>query len=498
MQNRKSTYKGLIYDWQALQENFADETQCYELSGKQIALLMYPFRQAFWATRWENQPENFGEIEQFVNDTLHILYSGEQCSPIAPSGGGGGGLYMPACITTEDQGDKFVINIEECCDMTVIINIKDCCCDDSSGGGGNNITGQGAFGASGGSNGGGWTTEPQTITPYSGVISGCEVLTGGVVDFILNDQQDMLEGGANSGGVITNIIDFFATYNPLGLITSDGVDWLTDQATETFENAASLWNDQLFRNTAKEAWAKTFGDRQSWKLITRSELLQWAGNIPKIWYVGVYPIAARATMQGLIRLQNMPRINQQLALSYGECDQEDYTYYLAGAGVPYLPPTSQASLPAPGTGFLYEWAIQFDFLTSEDDWTQSTGTGAAWIENLGWHRYSTANTVDYFIFLKADMATHLTGISVFLDVPMAGTLNAIKLGDVANQGQYLDDTASGENPIHRELDADIPDDVHLTLQEFSYTGNDADDTEVYIEKIILYGTGTPPNIGTLL
>jgi hypothetical protein len=493
MQNRKSTYKGLIYDWQALQSNFSDETQCYELSGKQIALLMYPFRQAFWNTRWENQPENFREIEQFVNDTLHKLYNGEQCSPIVPSGGGGSSVYMPACITTEDQGDKFVINIEECCDMTVIINIKDCCCDDSiASGGGNNITGQGAFGASGGSSGGGWTTEPQQIAPYSGSISGCEVLTGGVVDYILNDQQDFLVGLSNSGGTIANIIDFFATYNPIGVVTSDGVDWATDQAVDTLVAAASLWNDQQFRIHAKEMWAKTFGDRQNWKLITRSELLQWAGNIQKIWFQGVYPTAARSTMQGVIRFQNMAKINQQLALAYNECDIEDYQYYLAGAGVPYLPPTNQATLPAPGLGFAYEWGRRYDFLVGTQSFTNSVGGHTV---GLGWTGVG-GPAEDYRVIIQRSFTCQLTGVRIGLDRSLQGNINEVNIGTSLGGDNILADSQHpAENPIVIALDYAASGNVSFRITENSYSNNADDNFTAYVEHIDLFGTGTPPSGG---
>jgi hypothetical protein len=485
-------------------DQFADDDEmlCIKTSAHMLRFLL---------TAWELYRYDYviqGSADDREHTYLELLRLHEQimlaepCPPDCPpesggGGGGGGGVFLPECVTTEQQGDNFIINIEECCDMTVIINIKDCCCDES--GGGNNITGQGAFGSSGGGGGGGggsWTTEPQGIVPYSGSVSGCEVLTGGVVDYILKDQHDMLIGIGNSGGIIANVIDFFATYNPIAVITSDGVDWLTDQAVETMSNAAELWIINEFREQAKEAWVKTFGDRQSWKQITRQELLAWAANIKNIWYVGLYPVAARVTMQGLIRFQNLPRINQQLALASGECDHNDYEYYLAGAGVPYSQPTDQATLTPP-LELIYDWTITYDFTIDDGGFGVSVGTVAVYDEFLGW-RAGDTQAVNHAValLLEGITWTNVGRVECHLSEGMGGTANIWRLDDdeSPHTGDLYDGVHENETVMVAEFDPEITFTPTFStwLNETPFSNNSADDFSPHVTKIVIFGTGTPP------
>lgn len=407
-------------------------------------------------------------------------------------GGGGYMQLLPDCISIQDN----IINIctGGCPDM--VINIYQCGC------GGNGCAncsgGQSSLGggqSSGGGASGSWTNEPPALQAYSGIVSGCDVVTGGLLDFIIQDQADMLTGLGNAGGSLTSILQFFAGLSPTAIVTNDGVDWLRDQALEGFENGADYWITNEFHVLAKTAWVKTFGDRQ-WSQITRQNLFAWAANLPTIVFVGTYPVAVRSMAQGLIRFENMAIINQHIATSAGDCDANDYEYYFANAGIPYAPATDVATLPLPAPeAWAYDWAQLFDFTVDEQDWLVSVNYGT-YSAGVGWSSNKGSNALDYYMEIHLPVSATFTGVRLYLDEVMAGDTDLMQFATAAGgSGIIISETPTGEAVIDRALEAVVSGQLYLYMSEWAYANNSSDDFTQHVTRIELYGTGSRPAVG---
>lgn len=483
--------KAITWDWGFLQQ-LPDNTACYELSDKQVDFLVTLFRQAQWSTRWQNKPVDFDDVLAFVLDTQQAILTPLPCGNV-PTGGGNGCQQLPDGVVWDGEN----LTIEDMCNMTIIINQYGCGC----GCGGNVSSGNGggvSFGggqSSGGGASGSWVAEVDKPQSYSGnVLTQCDLVTGGLLDYIIDQMKEILVLVAGSSNNIENIIDGLAalveTFS-IGTITSDGVDWLTNISVDMAANAVVLFDDLDFRDNVKTAWVKTFGSDTYLSSITRNMLLSITGNIRQFWYVSQFPVEARALWSGLSRMVNITKINQRLPIYIGACVQQDYTYYAAAAGMPYTPPTDVNSLPAP-IGFNYDWGRRWEFISSQDSW--QVAYESQWINGSGyWRSFSPSNRF-WNGCLYAHLNNIISGVIVEIDTAMIGDLNQIAI--IAPEDGtilYSRDNVTDTRIVCPIPDVSIPTGTALTVRLDEWQDNS--NTNPYIVAGELYGYGTEPTDG---
>lgn len=484
--------KALTWDWEWLQ-SVDDTAYCYQLSNRQIAFLMSVFMQSTWSTRWFNQPEDFDQVVQFVMDTQQSLLTPRACNPSLT---GGGVVNCPLPDGVYWDGENFIIDIKDC-DMSIIINQYGCGCGcGGSGVNGGSVTGGrttfGGGSSAGGGASGSWITENDNTQTYSGnPITQCDFVTGGGLDYIMDQQQEILATIAAGGDDIEVILDGLAGLAPVGTITSEGVDFITSIITDQADNAATLWDDVDFRENVKTAWIRTYQGSNFLNIISRNELLAVGQNVPQIQFVGLYPILARHIFNGTLRILNFAKINQRLQLYAGECIQADYTYYAAAAGIPYTPPSNTSDLPPP-LGFNYEWARRWTFLASQDSF--ATAYNSQWVSGQGFWRSVAPSDRKYNGCSYNHIAAQLSGVIVELNTPMSGTLNQIMISNLTTaQVLYTAINVTDVRivcPVTLSSVADL-DVIAVQIDEWA----DDSATNPYIVACELYGYGTEPTTG---
>lgn len=420
------------------------------------------------------------------------------CPPTGGGGGGGGGVQLPDCIEIVQAGNEIVINIREDKDCMVTINVYEsggCGCSGSCTCGGNGgISGGGSFGggsSSGGGASGSWIEEPDKPNQIatSTIPSNCDIITGGFVDYILDQQKEFFQQWLNAGGALETIIDGGFSVPGVGTITGDGVDWLTSFTTETMQNTIDIWVDSDFRLAVKTAFVKAFPSKQSWSSITRQQLLAVAPYIPKIIWAGVLPYGTRDIWAGVSRMMNINKLNSHLLRFVGECEQGDMTWLYANAGISYTPPTDVSALP-PQIPFDYEWALDYDFTIGQQSWQPLFLS--SYVEGVGYRHGTGSGAKTLVISHDGALSTTITGYRFYLTTPMiAGDLNQAILR-IPSGTIFQTDNDVTESPATIELATPAVlsgQGLQITLQEDSVAAFQAGD----LYRLILFGTGTPPS-----
>lgn len=494
-------------------DKYADsgEMVCIETSAAMIPYLV---------TAWElfryeyvikgNDTEKEHTLQQ-LQELLSQIMTAEPCQdcPDCPpgGGGGGGGVQLPDCIEVMQSGNDFVINIREDNDCMVTINVYEqgCGCGGGCGGcggnGGNGLSAGGAGFAAGIGVGSvaSWIEETDKASQIttSNIPSNCDFVTGGMVDFIMDQQKELFVQWINSAGAVETFIDGLAalaeTFS-LGTITGDGVDWLTSFTVESAQNVVDIWFDTDFRLAVKTAFVKTYPDRQRWDSITRLQLLGVAQHIPYVTWAGVLPYGTRDIWKATTLMLNINKLNSHLIRFAGECDQNDMTWLYANAGISYSPPTDPGSLPPPNPFPLAEWVYEFDFTVDAQGWIAgNTPEGSAWgayDAGIGWGNNSGGAT-QMHVSCQLVEELDVIAIQTYTDVALPTAIYRYTVRD------DLDDEVLHEvepAPQTNVFTAEIGE-VVSKPQVWFYGGN-SDPVPIYITKIIMYGSGTPPTTGT--
>lgn len=361
-QLRRSTSKRLVYDWNSINTEFSDATLCYELSEKQVAFLLYQFRQAFWDTRWENYSD-FDTVIHFIHEVQAILLGGNACGgdcPECPSTSGGSGNSNP-CFEIIQNGNETIINITEREDCMVTINVYEnggggCGCGCGGGtsetfGGGSSSGGGGAGGTFGGGGGDStWLTEQDKSGQVSAYgITQCDFISysmpairDSLVEFckVIDDNNESLESAL--GG----IADIVSGVIPLVGDVGGGIaEWVAAVLSTGSAAVVSMLQDNDYLFHMQETWAKVHGSDGNITSVTRDDFLETLPYYKYVWWQGNAVLSPRIIMEGLWRILSINKVNARLLIAKGQANDELCAYVFANVGQTYEPSPSIPTAP---------------------------------------------------------------------------------------------------------------------------------------------------------
>lgn len=391
--------------------------------------------------------------------------------------------------------------------MTGDIYIYQGCCPDDV----PTPTGSSSSSSGGGSSGGSWVAESDIVqsVPTSKVITPCDVVTY-LIPYIFEQGREFALWLDNNADNVSDVIDGFGALTEavpiLGTFTSQGTDWLTDLFEAQTGGLLELFGDEDFLLRVQQAFIKAHGSRSSFTQITRDDLLAITKYLPWVWLVSAGVAAPRIIWDGWSRVIRMGKVNERLILAQAQGNTTLCNYLYSEANMTYTPPTvgsvAPISIGDPVSG--YDWRYTWDFLadsngtgTGTGGWVSGPTTAAVWAAGLGWGGGGSATNdhISRIVYAGAN-GRSILGVQVVLDAGMGGDSNLV--------GVYIDDPQvtiyqeahPGEKIVNIAEAFSPTTQLDVAIAEFNFNGAGGDELTKYIQRINLYGTGTPPADGT--
>ena len=149
-----------------------------------------------------------------------------------------------------------------------------------------------------------------------------------------------------------------------------------------------------------------------------------------------------------------------------------------------------------GLGFTYTWAQDFDFKNVGQEGTNPGGTtDGVFVADVGWTK-GAGSEGDRIEFIFPDNGLELTGIRIFFSRVPVGDAQRVRL----NQGEDNANTQTDFTGIDVDEYVDAVIGTYPNGVWFLFNENNlpAANTDMAIERVILYGNGTRPTTGQVI
>lgn len=325
----------------ALPLSFTDikqgETVCLEISKDLVPYLLGLLELARWKDRFDGTPEEQAHTVGVFQDLVSAMITGNaDCKP----------CDSPVKIVKGKDTNTWDVRIE---DTMAVINIYECGC----GCGSHSSTGTkelSAVSGGGGSGGSGDSTNAisdvvVTPPPTATTSTLCDIVTGGMLDYVLQQVIEFLETAHTIAGTstvpINAIIDASEIVPIIGTLTDAGWDALAQVLVIGTDAILDMLRDVDFQDKFKIAYIKG-NPNDPGTNITRQNLLNAANKLPYTWLQGTVLIFPRLVMGALVNVIRMDKVRRRLALYEGQANAAlcDFYYGEAGVAAPAAPTPS--------------------------------------------------------------------------------------------------------------------------------------------------------------
>jgi len=471
--------KAVTWDYDWLNANFTDETACYELTAKEVAILLTPLSRALWSTRWWNPPEDFSQIVGMVADLQNKLISPVDCAADNGGNGGNGGetSFTKFCssfealidIDCEDDMPKHdvvfrngqaYVQVDCGCDEPLLYPLGNpvtfnadgapVSADDGGEYGGNFQVGADGSGSVWQGSVGSENEDcyAQAATAY--MLQRAQEFFYAVIDWYI------IGSGVKTAQNVKYIN--FAKLAPFLSFGNKAINYIAAVGRTAVD---AVLADPALTTSLESAWNFTGS-------VNRDQLYGWV-------YDGCPPTVAGFSASVMLKTwldySIIPAYNADLVELASNCE----------SGL------------TPGTGFEFEWAREYDFLESVNTFIPGTGTDAVWSDGFGWG--SGAASGNWAIEIHKDMTgIEITGYQIHLSRAMSGPYERVRIGTAEDNGNVIQDTEDlTDEIITLALNYTFANQMYFFVNEDT-TGTGLFDA--FIEKIVLFGNGTPPAGGT--